>query len=278
MVRRSWIPSLVTALVLAVALPAAAQDKPKIAPAQMKKAKEAFERAHAHYQAGRYAEAIKAYEEAYAAAPLPAFHFNFGQAYRLKGDKRKAVEHYKKYLELEPGGEGAVEAQSHLAVLGRELDAEEAAAREKAAAVERERAVEEARRKEREAAQAELAARPLAPPVDTPEKKGGTLKIAGLVTGGAGLVLTGVGIYFGLKASSLSSDLANLEEWDSSIVDEGESANTNMMIFTGLGAAAVVTGGVLYYLGMRADRPAEKLTVVPLVSPSLTGILVRSSW
>ena len=272
--RRSAL--LVLLSLLAIATPAAAQDKPKIPPAQLKKAKEAFDRATAHYQAGRYDDAIKAYEEAYAAAPLPAFHFNFGQAYRLKGDKRKAVEHYKKYLELEPGGEGAVEAQSQMAILGREIDAEDAAVREKAAAEERARAVEEARRQERARAEAELAARP---PVDSVDKKGGgTLKLAGLITGGAGVALVGVGVVFGLKASSLSSDLANLEEWDSSLVDEGEAANRNMMIFTGLGAAAVITGGVLYYLGVRADKNAERLTVAPVVAPQLTGVVVRAAW
>ena len=219
---RSLAPLLVAVLLAVAAAPARAQERPKIAPAQLEKAKKAFERAGKHYQAGRYDEAIAGYQEAHAAAPLPAFHFNLGQAYRLKGDRRKAVEHYKTYLELEPGGEGAVEAQSHLAVLGRELDAEEAARREQAAAVERARAVEEARQKEREAARAALEARPLAAPADVPGRKGGgTLKTAGLVT-----------------------------------------------------------GGVLYYLGVRADQAADRaaVTVLPAFGPDLAGLVASGRF
>jgi tetratricopeptide (TPR) repeat protein len=272
MTMRVWLVLVVIAALCGVA----AGDK--IPPAQMKKAKEAFNRASLLYEAARYDAAIAAYEEAYAAAPLPAFLFNLGQAHRLKGDKRKAVDYYQRYLALEPGGEGAVEAQSHLAVLGREVAAEDAAAREKAAAAERERAVEEARRKEREAARAEMEARPVAPPpADAAPAGGGRgLKIAGLATGGAGLVLTGVGIYFGLKASALSDDAEALTEWDPSVVDDGEAANRNLLIFVGVGAAAVVTGGVLYYLGMRADAAAERVSLAPLLLPEGGGVVVRA--
>jgi tetratricopeptide (TPR) repeat protein len=261
---------------IVVSLPAAAAP-PTPTPQQLDAAKTHFERAQALHAKGNYDEAIAEYRAAFDAAPLPALLFNIGQSYRLKGDKRQAVDYYKRYLQAAPGGPGAVEAQSHIAVLGREIDAEDTAAREKAAAAERARAaeerakaVEEARRKEREAARAELVAAP-------PEQAapGRTLKIAGLATAAGGVVLAGVGMYFGLRAKSLSDDLAKLgsgDEWDPSVRSDGQAAQRNMIIFTAVGAAAAVTGGVLYFLGARADTPAETV-LAPALAPGVVGVV-----
>lgn len=56
------------------------------------------------YEAGSYDKAIAEYDEAYRLLPLPDFLFNIGQAYRLKGDDRRAISYYQRYLDAKPSG------------------------------------------------------------------------------------------------------------------------------------------------------------------------------
>lgn len=76
-------------------------------------------------------------------------------------------------------------------------------------------------------------------------------------TGGAGLVALGVGVVFGLHARSISDETAGWDTFDPARFDQGKAAERNMFILTGVGGAALVTGGVLYYLGRRAGATAE---------------------
>lgn len=94
---------------------------------------------------------------------------------------------------------------------------------------------------------------------------GQRLRIAGLATGGAGVIALGIGVAFGLHARSISDETAQWEMFHQARFDEGQAAERNMYILTGVGAAALLTGGVLYYLGHRAD--SEAVTIVPVVSP-----------
>jgi hypothetical protein len=76
------------------------------------------------YAAGKYAAAVRAFEEAYRIEPRPGLVFSVAQAYRRQYfiDKSKenlveAIQHYRKYLELEPDGArrgDAAEALSEL--------------------------------------------------------------------------------------------------------------------------------------------------------------------
>lgn len=76
------------------------------------------------YAAGKYAAAIRAFEEAYRIQPRPGLVFSIAQAHRRQYfiDKSKenlveAIQHYRKYLELEPDGArrgDAAEALSEL--------------------------------------------------------------------------------------------------------------------------------------------------------------------
>jgi len=67
--------------------------------------------------AGRYDEAIALYKKAYDAVPHPEILFNLAQAYRLKGDADNALDHYQRYLRVEPDGRVAADATRWVAVL-----------------------------------------------------------------------------------------------------------------------------------------------------------------
>jgi tetratricopeptide (TPR) repeat protein len=78
-------------------------------------------------EAGDYKAAAKEYEKAYELMPHPVLYFDLAQAYRLAGEKRKAVDYYERYLKLDPDGPGAKDARRYLAQLKPEVEKEGAA-------------------------------------------------------------------------------------------------------------------------------------------------------
>jgi hypothetical protein len=108
---------------------------------------------------------------------------------------------------------------------------------------------------------------------DEPRRRGGmtSLQWGGIGAAGAGVLAIGAGVYFGMRASSISDEAADWDTFDPDRYDEGEAAERNSIIAFGVGAACVVTGGVLYYLGHRAGE-RESVAVTPLVLPDGAGL------
>jgi tetratricopeptide (TPR) repeat protein len=67
-------------------------------------AHEHYRRGTAAYNLGKYQEAAKEYEQAYEATLDPALLFNVAQAYRLAGDRKRAITTYRSYLRSAPNG------------------------------------------------------------------------------------------------------------------------------------------------------------------------------
>src|SRR5207245_6440618 len=88
-------------------------------------------------------------QAAYALTPLPLLLFNIGQSYRLKGEKRAAIEYYEKYLAADAQGPAGDEARDQIANLKLKLQLEETE-------LLRKKAAEEAAEARRRADQAEL--------------------------------------------------------------------------------------------------------------------------
>src|SRR5262249_58021652 len=92
-------------LTLGIAGRAAAQfDPPQPAqalpPASEDDARALFERGSALYALGRYAEAAPLFERAFELKPDPALLYNAAQAYRLLGNKPRALTLYQNYFRL----------------------------------------------------------------------------------------------------------------------------------------------------------------------------------
>lgn len=92
---RSPIEALALALALLTAVPAWAGKAEAQAKAAAKAGKSAF-------QLGRFDEALKQYEKAYAAKPVPGLLFNLGQCHRQLGHTEQALHYFKLYLESGP--------------------------------------------------------------------------------------------------------------------------------------------------------------------------------
>jgi len=114
-----------------------------------------------------------------------------------------------------------------------------------------------------------------------PEHPGRTLRIASMATAGAGLVAIAVGIKYGLDARRISNDLSNHDEgqWSEAELKSqavGKRAEKRMFIGTGLGAAFIAGGAVLYYLGhserARAEASEPGVSAAPMVSGDTLGV------
>lgn len=113
-------------------------------------AKASFKQGRAYYEAGAYSDAAKEYERAYSIAPLPDLLFNIAQAYRMQGDKPKAIAAYERYLAVVTEGAIAEEARTHIAALKLKIQMEESE-------VARRKALEEAAAARRRAEEMEAA-------------------------------------------------------------------------------------------------------------------------
>lgn len=81
------------------------------------RARELTATGNGHFEAGRYAEAERAFREAYALSGLPGFLWNMAQCARLSGQSERALVLYRKYLETAPEGSQREEAERWVGLL-----------------------------------------------------------------------------------------------------------------------------------------------------------------
>ncbi len=211
-----------------------------------------FKQGRAFFDSGDWDRAIDEYKKAERLAPHPLNHFNLGLAYRGKGDWKAALAEFKRYLELDPKSSRTDEASTYIAELTQKI----------AEAV----AVQAEERKRQDWIASGEAQRRAA-------RQTRVLRWSGIGTAAVGLVAVGVGAYYGNEARRLSDDISNrMTRWTDADLDmlfsDGERADTRFIVFTSVGAAAAITGGVLWYLGHRKRRSLEREL---LVAPSLTS-------
>ncbi|MBK6516021.1 MAG: hypothetical protein IPM79_03800 [Polyangiaceae bacterium] len=72
---------------------------PKASPEALERAKEAFNRGVQAVQDGRYPDARKAFEEAYAAVPNHLVLYNLGQVQQMEGRQAEACQTFQRYLD-----------------------------------------------------------------------------------------------------------------------------------------------------------------------------------
>lgn len=199
------------------------------------------------YEALRYDDALTAWEQSYAISKLPALLFNIAQAQRQRaraGDCTKATANYRRFIALMPKSSERATAEGFIAEL--------------APCVEQEA-------KPAVAPAVPVTAQPIGPVV-TREGGGGGKKLAGYAIGGAGVLLVATGVYFGAKARRLGSEVEDecADGCDWNLVKDkdadGKRAETTQYVLYGVGAAAVIAGGVLWWMG---SKESAQVTVAP---------------
>ena len=266
------------------AAPAPAVDK-----AKAKVAKQYVDAGLAAQSSGDYDTAITFYSKAFQLVPHPVLIFNMAQAHRLAGRTAEALRLYARYLEEDPHGSQAQTARDFLAEdAAQKAEAarkiEEARKAEEARKLEAVRKADEAKRAREasRAADAKRAAQSPAPVADapptpspstqpeSPDAPGRGLRIAGITTGAVGVVGLGVGVVFGIRASSLSSDVS--KRYDPDKVRLGERANTLQAVGLIGGGALVAAGALLYWRGHVSGQRDEHLALVPMMSDQVAGL------
>lgn len=114
-----WSGAVLIAVLLGAATPAKADRN---------EARKAYDEATAAFGLGRYAEAAEKYEKAFSIHPDPALLYNCAQAYRLAGNRARALELYRNYLRLYPDRSNADEARSQVTALSKAIDDQKPAA------------------------------------------------------------------------------------------------------------------------------------------------------
>ena len=222
------IRALVLAVLVAATGVAAAED-----------AEALYQEGQAAYDAKNYDAALSAWKKSYELSKLPALLFNIAQAHRLRGDCADAIARYKEFIAADPRSSERGDAEGFI----KDLDP--------------------------------TCPKPIVTPVKRPAtdtvvpvgNSGRGKRVAGYVVGGAGIAIVVVGAVFGTQARSIAdevkTDCADGCSFDAIKAKDadGRAAERNQYIAYGVGGAAVVTGGILYWLGAR-DREAG-VTVTP---------------
>lgn len=98
--------------------------------------------------------------------------------------------------------------------------------------------------------------------------------VAGAITAAVGVVAVGAGITFGVLAQQASDKLSSndvaLKAFDASLYQSGQRDQVAEGVLLGVGAAAVVAGGILAILGSRRAVVGRAAVV-----PTANGVLVH---
>lgn len=121
---RSLIALLVSLCLCAVPGPTRAEDD-----AKTEEARRHFKSGQKLFELGHWDEAAREFEAAYAARSDPALLYNLAQAYRRKGEARRALDLYKNFLIKVPDAPQRPEVEKRIIALQKQIDRDERAGR-----------------------------------------------------------------------------------------------------------------------------------------------------
>ena len=222
-------------------------------------AEDLFDQGKALFAKGDYARAATKWTESYTLSKEPELLFNIAQALENDEQCTEALTTYRRFVAIAPGSAQRPLADEFIRELTAKCDVSSARqgqgkAAPRVATVE---TPDEHPRNDRNSVD------------DDHETRPAGLEIAGLVIAGGGVVSVVTGLYFGHRASSLGAEVTNAcpgADCNWAVLGskdaEGRSAETKQYVFVGIGIAAIVGGGVLYWLASREQRPAP-ITIAP---------------
>ena len=121
-----------------------------------------------------------------------------------------------------------------------------------------------------DAATSTVSSPPEPPPSGSSRGKG--LRVAGIVSAAVGVAAIGTGIGLAMKANGLSTT-----DYSQSREDERTSLKTWSMVGYGVGAAAIVTGVVLYVVGWPSEQ-SSSVALLPALAPDGASVLLKGSF
>jgi tetratricopeptide (TPR) repeat protein len=241
--RRLALVAALVAVTAGHAAPATARNHPGTRKPQARASAEALAlRAKLHFDAGRFDRAAADYLAAYRLYPAAGLLYNLAQSYRLAGECGAARSAYQEYLRRAPDSKLRPLVERHLEAVSTCADSETVIASD--------------------------APLPLT---------GRSLRVAGVITGGAGIVLAGLGVY----VASSDDDPAVVEHGrdrdddDDPASGAGAAGDRDLLggALIGGGAAACLAGITMFILGSRTgDERGLSL------APNGDGVELAVSW
>ena len=289
-------------------------------------AREHAQKAKAFMDLGKYSEAAAEYEAAYADKQDPTLLLNLAQAYRLAGNGNKAIFFYRKYLQHVPKSPYRADIEEKIAALekggatgtlspppvgenpvtppttpppggpttpptpptgppagpgpGQPNQPPDQAASPPGAPPPVNPVITPT-------PPGPGAPGTAPPPNWTPIDHGKNLRLAGLVTGGVGVVSLVVAAIFGGQAKDAQRNVEKTANaggtFDPNQDQRGRSAQTKEVTFIVVGAGALAAGGVIYYLGARhpfenGSPPPGSVALLPSAAPDRLGAALRVTF
>jgi hypothetical protein len=118
--------------------------------------------------------------------------------------------------------------------------------------------------------------RPAPQPVAT--SSGAGLRLGGILVASFGVAAVGAGVLFNVKANSTVNDMYSTADGYTKESDR-KTYETLAWVGYGVGAACVVTGAILYAVGLKAKSGhSDDVALVPMVGPGQTGALLTGAF
>lgn len=236
------------------------------------------------YNVGEFDQAIKDWKQAYQYLGAPDFLFNIAQAYRQKREYTEAIFFYNSYLRGKPDAANLAEVTALRDEMVALLKAQESTATlpptdvvDPNADTTRAETPVVADATERPEQGSQVSPTTMVNQDRSAPSGGESLRLTGMIAGGAGVAFLATGIVFALSASSTESDLERAaaagEPWSDKFADMESSAESSATIGTVLvvvGVAAMIGGGASYYLGHKKREDARALASGVQVKPTLS--------
>lgn len=226
------------------------------------------------YTLGKFADAIEEFEKAYELRQEPIFLYNIAQSHRQNNSPQRAIFFYRRYLEAEPEAKNRADIEKRIKDMENQLNAkpENLGGGTTPAPVPAPLPVPAPQPDVASAPQPTspvVVHQPLQP--GTAASPGRALRISGIVVGAVGVASAATGVFLALHASSLRDEATKPGSvYDDDKYQSSKTFRTLGWVTLGAGAAAAVTGGVLYYLGVRAAS-APAVAVLPFAAPGAGG-------
>ncbi len=234
--------------------------------------KQLYDEGLSHYNLAEYDAAITSWKASYLLTKAPLLLFNIGQAYRLSGDCGKANTFYDSYQREQPDPKNKDELDQAITLCNNaSAKPDKPVAAPDKLTVTADKPVVTTDKpvvttdkpvvttdKPAVTADKPVVGSP-AKPGPTPSDPGQGKRIAAIAIGGAGVALGVVGVVFAVNAKSQSDKLDGyMGEWgpEQNAVQANGKRNAKLALgFGGVGMAAIVAGGVLYFLAGRSSEP-----------------------
>jgi tetratricopeptide (TPR) repeat protein len=259
-------------------------------------AREHYVKGTKSFDLGLYEDAIVELMAAYKAKDDPAFLYNIAQAHRLAGHTGEALRFYRVYLIKLPHAPNRDDVEVKIAELQKAIEQQKKTQTslppdqvirptplpDQPPRVEpAEDASADGARLPKVTAPPAPATPPsaavIAPPPPRDHRADRRLKIAGVATAGVGVAVLIAGVASAVLASQTADQISRSPTFDPKQLDTYHTYQALEGALLGVGAAAVVSGAIVYAVGWRRSR-SPRFTVAPAATRGGAVVSVFATW